>query len=150
VVEQKLYSTAGGTAVSTGTNSNVSGERQSWGLMANFLYQADLQWLGLDPLASPYLGVGIGTARLHAVTHSQNTLITDSADTQLAYQGIIGLRYSFSDARGSQLALFRRDGPNLQPRRRHSVSRELRNPECDAGAGLSLPASRCLGGQLKE
>jgi opacity protein-like surface antigen len=98
VAEQRLYSTAGGTAVSTGINSNVSGERQSWGLMANFLYQADLQWLGLDPPASPYLGVGIGTARLHAVTHSQNTLITDSADTQLAYQGIIGLRYLFSDA----------------------------------------------------
>ena len=52
---------------------------------------------GLDWPVSPYLGAGVGGARLFAATRGQNTTVTDSSDTQFAYQGIIGIHHQFDD-----------------------------------------------------
>jgi OmpA-OmpF porin, OOP family len=66
--------------------------------MTNVLFDIDLRWMGLDWPITPHLGAGVGAAQLFAVTRGQNTTITDSSDTEFAYQGIIGIHHAFDDA----------------------------------------------------
>lgn len=92
---QLLFSTATGHAVQTGVNMGTGGYRRSLAAMTNVLFDVDLRWVGLYWPVSPHLGVGVGAARLFALTRGQNTTITDSTDTKFAYQGIIGIHHEF-------------------------------------------------------
>jgi OmpA-OmpF porin, OOP family len=95
--QQLLFSTASGHAIQDGVNTGTGGHRRSLAAMTNVLFDVDLQWMGLDWPVSPHLGVGVGAAQLFAFTRGQNTTITDSTDTEFAYQGIIGIHHEFDD-----------------------------------------------------
>ncbi|HEY4135544.1 MAG TPA: OmpA family protein [Alphaproteobacteria bacterium] len=70
------------------TIDNLNGDMSATSLMANFLYDIPTGW-GF----TPYIGLGIGGAQISA--NHVNPLGTngtaDDDDTQLAYQGIIGV-----------------------------------------------------------
>jgi len=72
--------------------AGVSGDVNALSFMANGIYDffPDRQW-------TPYLGLGIGAARLGANVGTAGAgAVVDSNDTQFAYQGIAGVSYSIA------------------------------------------------------
>ena len=73
--------------------NNGNGSLGAWTFMGNGLYDFDL-----DLPIVPYLGVGLGAARLNAdaVQTGATSSINDS-DTRFAYQGIAGAAYAINE-----------------------------------------------------
>jgi OOP family OmpA-OmpF porin len=74
-----------------GTNSNGNGSVSSLSLMANAIYDFNLGSF------TPYLGAGIGVARLGAGYASAANGYFDDYDMQFAYQGIAGVAYALTN-----------------------------------------------------
>jgi OmpA-OmpF porin, OOP family len=72
--------------------NGTEGRVTAWTLMGNALYDFDLGW----PV-TPYIGAGVGGARINAdsVRSAAGTTVNDS-DTRFAYQGIAGMAYDIT------------------------------------------------------
>ena len=87
----------------------ISGQPQnednSLAFMANVIYDIDLEDLfKVDTKFTPYLGIGVGAARLESITRIPGILRPDitldysGKEWALAYQGIAGISYEVNDA----------------------------------------------------
>jgi OmpA-OmpF porin, OOP family len=74
-----------------GFNFPTSGDANTLSLMANGIYDffPNSQW-------TPYLGAGVGIARVNANNFNSGGVLINSINTQFAYQGIAGVSYSIA------------------------------------------------------
>jgi outer membrane protein OmpA-like peptidoglycan-associated protein len=79
--------------VKNAKSGSASGDISAWDFMGNALYDFNLGW----PV-TPYLGAGIGMARVSAnnVTVPGSTVQVRDTDTEFAYQGIAGVAYAIN------------------------------------------------------
>lgn len=74
-----------------GVDTRASGSMSSLSLMANAIYDFNLGSF------SPYIGAGVGLARIGANRTSTANAQVDDYDMQLAYQGIAGVAYALTN-----------------------------------------------------
>lgn len=93
-----------------GISTGGGGDVGVFTFMANGYYA-----LNLDKFR-PYVGVGVGGARVSADVSALGVKLVDDDDVVFAYQGIAGLEYRFSDSVsfGARYAYFATEDPTLK------------------------------------
>jgi outer membrane protein OmpA-like peptidoglycan-associated protein len=101
---------------------SVTGRQQSYGVMANVLYDVVLPYFGVAfPWVQPYVGVGVGYVwtewdNVRAVSPLGFALRADDTDGRFAYQGILGAAFPILSVPGLAITAEYRFLGTLSPR----------------------------------
>ncbi|MGI4945045.1 MAG: OmpA family protein [Janthinobacterium lividum] len=85
--------------VRTANPSSTTGHTESYGALANVLYDFNLQNFGINLPITPYVGVGAGYLWTHlspltSAYNNGNVLRVGGTNGSFAYQGIVGVSYN--------------------------------------------------------